>query len=350
MEMTTPTGAAIATTLAAGFGPLPPMQIRTSGYGAGDNDFEDRANVLRVIIGEPSGATEAATVSVLEANIDDSSAEVLGYAMERLLAAGALDVSFSPIFMKKNRPGTLLRVVANPRDREAMAALVMAETTTLGLRHWHAERRVQARGTVEVTTPHGTVRVKTSEGGGFAPEYEDCRKLARGFRRPAQDDSRRREPRLPEQSNNEEVLPDDADLLRERGPAHRPRLYDLCRRPIRRLKRMQGFDVVLTSGTDEHGQKIEKRGARPGQVAPGVHRSDLGRVPRDSGRSSASCRTASAGPPIPSITRWSRSCSDAARRTATFIRVPTPAPTASPTSSTPTRPSPAMPARCAAAR
>jgi uncharacterized protein (TIGR00299 family) protein len=178
VELTTPTGAAIATTLAASFGPLPPMRISATGYGAGARDFPEHANLLRVLIGEASGSSEATTVSVLEANIDDSSPEVLGYAMERLLDAGALDVTLSPIFMKKNRPGTLVRVIARPEDQERLAALLFAETTTLGLRIYPAERRVQARRTVEVQTPHGMVRVKVSEEGNFAPEYEDCRRLA----------------------------------------------------------------------------------------------------------------------------------------------------------------------------
>jgi uncharacterized protein (TIGR00299 family) protein len=178
VELTTPTGAAIATTLAVSFGPLPPMRISAIGYGAGERDFAEHANVLRVMIGEASGASEATTVSVIEANIDDSSPEVLGYSMERLLEGGALDVTLSPIFMKKNRPGTLVRAIARPEDQERLAALLFAETSTLGLRIYPAERRVQARRTVEVQTPHGRVRVKVSEEGHFAPEYEDCRRLA----------------------------------------------------------------------------------------------------------------------------------------------------------------------------
>jgi uncharacterized protein (TIGR00299 family) protein len=178
VELTTPTGAAIATTLASSFGTLPPMKISTTGYGAGGHDFTEHANVLRAIVGEASGAAEATTVSVLEANIDDSSAEVLGFAMERLLAAGALDVTLSPVVMKKNRPGTLLRAIARPEDQEALAGLLFRETSTLGLRVYQAERRVQSRTTVEVATPHGTVRMKVSGEGNFAPEYEDCRRLA----------------------------------------------------------------------------------------------------------------------------------------------------------------------------
>lgn len=178
VELTTPTGAAIAATLAVEFGAMPPLRIAVTGYGAGDKDFPEHANVLRVIVGEASGAEESTTVTVLEANIDDSSPQVLGYAMERLLEAGALDVTLESVLMKKNRPGTLVRVIVKPEDREAMAQLLFAETTTLGLRTYSAERRVKARHFVEVETPHGTVRMKIAENGSFAPEYEDCRKLA----------------------------------------------------------------------------------------------------------------------------------------------------------------------------
>jgi uncharacterized protein (TIGR00299 family) protein len=179
VELTTPTGAAIAVTLASEFGTLPPMQITATGYGAGDKDFQEHANVLRVLIGETSGAEEATTVAVLEANIDDSSPQVLGYAMERLLEAGALDVTLESVLMKKNRPGTLVRVIAKPEDREALAQLMFAETSTLGLRIYSAERRVKERHTLEVETPHGKVRIKIAGDGSYAPEYEDCRKLAR---------------------------------------------------------------------------------------------------------------------------------------------------------------------------
>lgn len=179
LELTTPTGAAIAATLAREFGALPPMRILASGYGAGDYDFPEHANVLRVLIGETSGAEESTTVAVLEANIDDSTPQVLGYAMERLLDSGALDVTLAPVQMKKGRAGTILSVIARPEDRENLARLIFEETTTLGLRIYSAERRVKARHSIEVATPHGTVRMKISEDGSFAPEYEDCRKLAR---------------------------------------------------------------------------------------------------------------------------------------------------------------------------
>ncbi|HYL73779.1 MAG TPA: nickel pincer cofactor biosynthesis protein LarC [Bryobacteraceae bacterium] len=179
VELTTPTGAAIAVTLASDFGAMPPMRITATGYGAGDKDFPEHANVLRVLIGEATGAEESTTVAVLEANIDDSSPQVMGYAMERLLDAGALDVTLEYVLMKKNRPGTLIRVIAKPEDREKLAQVMFAETTTLGLRIHSAERRVKARHSLEVETPHGKVKIKIADDGSFAPEYEDCRKIAR---------------------------------------------------------------------------------------------------------------------------------------------------------------------------
>jgi uncharacterized protein (TIGR00299 family) protein len=178
VELTTPTGAAVATTLAREFGTMPPMKIGRAGYGAGGHNFTEQANVLRVLVGEPTGAAEATTVTVIEANIDDLSAQVLAYATERLMQAGALDVTLQPLSMKKGRPGTLLRAIARPEDREALITTIFAETTTLGVRMYGAERRVQARTWITVETPHGKVRMKVSGEGAYAPEYEDCRQVA----------------------------------------------------------------------------------------------------------------------------------------------------------------------------
>jgi len=178
LELATPTGAALAVTLASGFGTLPPMKITASGYGAGGHDFPGHANVLRALIGEATTPAEALSVAVIEANLDDLTPQVLAYAAERLLEAGALDVTLHPIFMKKGRPGNLLQVIARPEDREALAEIIFAETSTLGMRIYSAERRVQLRSFVEVETSQGMVRVKVGDAGSFAPEYEDCRRLA----------------------------------------------------------------------------------------------------------------------------------------------------------------------------
>jgi pyridinium-3,5-bisthiocarboxylic acid mononucleotide nickel chelatase len=177
-ELTTPTGAALVTTLASGFGSLPAVRILSQGFGAGDKDFPMRANVLRVLIGERTSASETTTVSVLEANIDDSTPQVLGYAMERLFDAGALDVTLTPVFMKKNRAATQISVIAAPETTEQLADILFAETSTLGVRITEAQRRVLEREIHEVETSFGRVRVKRNSSGGVAPEYDDCRRAA----------------------------------------------------------------------------------------------------------------------------------------------------------------------------
>jgi hypothetical protein len=181
-ELTTPTGAAIATTLAERFGAMPPMRISATGYGAGDKDLPGRPNLLRVLIGEMTGAAEATEVYVIEANVDDMSPQVAGYVRERLLEAGALDATFAPVFMKKDRPGFTVSVLAKAEDRERLAELLFEETTTLGLRMYRAERRVLERRWETVETRYGAVRIKIASENGkvrnFAPEYEDCRQRA----------------------------------------------------------------------------------------------------------------------------------------------------------------------------
>ena len=177
LELTTPTGAAVVAALATDFGAMPPMRVQSIGYGAGDHDFTEHANVVRVMIGKTSGAVEATTVSVIEANIDDASPQLIGYAMELMLEAGALDAVIIPAQMKKGRPGVLIQVIAEHEKREELAAILFRETTTLGIRFHTAERRVQSREWLDVHTPHGIVRVKAGDHG-FAPEYEDARKIA----------------------------------------------------------------------------------------------------------------------------------------------------------------------------
>ena len=176
-ELTTPTGAAVIAALATGGAAIPAMTVSSIGYGAGDKDFPEHANLVRVMIGRRSGAVESTTVTVIEANLDDASPQILGYACEALLAAGALDVVLIPVQMKKGRPGTALQVITTPEKRESLANLIFQETTSLGVRFYDAQRRVQPRTWVDVVTTHGTARMKTSPTG-FAPEYEDCRKLA----------------------------------------------------------------------------------------------------------------------------------------------------------------------------
>jgi pyridinium-3,5-bisthiocarboxylic acid mononucleotide nickel chelatase len=188
-ELVTPTGAAIVSTLASGFGPLPAMRADRIGYGAGARDLPGHPNLLRLMIGErdPSPESRAPSpdsdvVAIIETSVDDMSPEVYGYFVERALAAGALDITCAPIEMKKNRPGFEIRLLARPEQAESLADLVFAETTTLGLRISTAERRVLERQSVCVATPYGDIRVKVGRRNGrvlnAAPEYEDCRKAA----------------------------------------------------------------------------------------------------------------------------------------------------------------------------
>ena len=178
-ELVTPTGAAIITTLAHSFGPQPPFCQQAVGYGAGRRDLEDIPNLLRLRLGEREPVSER--VLLIEANIDDMNPEVYGYLFDRLLAQGACDVYATPVLMKKGRPGNVLSVLAPAGLLDELAAIVLRETTTIGLRYYGVERRVLERQVRAVATPYGEVGVKFSYLDGrrrAAPEYEDCARLA----------------------------------------------------------------------------------------------------------------------------------------------------------------------------
>jgi uncharacterized protein (TIGR00299 family) protein len=192
-ELVTPTGAAIVKTLAARFSSFPAMKIAATGYGAGTHDFYEHSNVLRLTVGEAASESRAAapgqdTVTVLEASLDDLNPQLFGYVLERALAAGALDVFATSVQMKKNRPGMLLTVLAKPKDASKLAHLIFAETTTLGVRLREERREVLQRRSLSVKTPWGAVRLKVASLNGsvanFAPEYEDCRRIAARRRLP----------------------------------------------------------------------------------------------------------------------------------------------------------------------
>jgi uncharacterized protein (TIGR00299 family) protein len=181
-ELVTPTGALIATTYASTFGPVPPMSVERVGYGAGDSDHPSTPNVLRVLIGRAAEQATAGRVTVVECEIDDMNPQIFGVAMERLYAAGALEVFYVAVQMKKNRPGTLLTVIAPPEKLAQIVDVVFGETTTIGLRHYDASRECLARDIVPVETPIGTVRFKVSRRDGrvvtATPEFDDCAKIA----------------------------------------------------------------------------------------------------------------------------------------------------------------------------
>jgi pyridinium-3,5-bisthiocarboxylic acid mononucleotide nickel chelatase len=183
-ELTTPTGAAIVKALVPKFGSVPAFKIEATGYGAGGRDLKGHPNVLRVTIGDSvaSKASEEDVVAVLEANLDDLNPQVFGYVMDRLLESGALDVFGTPVQMKKNRPGMLLTVLAKPEDAKKLAKLIFSETTTLGIRMREERREVLLRRSKLVQTQWGEVRMKVAGLNGtvtnYAPEYEDCRRIA----------------------------------------------------------------------------------------------------------------------------------------------------------------------------
>jgi len=180
-ELTTPTGAAIVKTLASSFGPMPAMTIEAAGYGAGKKDFKETANLLRAVLGAIGGA-DAERVFVLETNIDDMSPQVAGYLLERLIAAGALDAFYTPVHMKKSRPGVLLSVLAPVDKKDSLTELIFEESTTIGVRSYAVERRCLERKMVKVRTPYGVISVKVASSGGrvvtVQPEYDDCRAAA----------------------------------------------------------------------------------------------------------------------------------------------------------------------------
>ncbi|QDU91660.1 hypothetical protein Pla175_50900 [Pirellulimonas nuda] len=191
-ELTTPTGAAIVAALVDRFGPLPAMHIESIGYGAGQKDF-DHPNLLRLVVGEttspdPDAVALCDTIVLLETNLDDLPAEQLGYCIERLWEAGALDVATTAIGMKKGRPGVQLAVQAAPTDAEALARIVFRETTALGLRRQVVQREVLPREKGTAQTPwgevRGTVALLPDGTRRFAPEYEDCKALAAGAGQP----------------------------------------------------------------------------------------------------------------------------------------------------------------------
>jgi uncharacterized protein (TIGR00299 family) protein len=187
-ELLTPTGALILTEFASAFGPIPPMTIETVGYGAGDRDLKETPNVVRVLVGAAEGpkpqvaSPKSHRIVVLECEIDDMNPQIFGVLMEKLYAAGALEVFYSAVQMKKNRPGTLMTIVAQPEQREAMTEIVFRESTTIGIRHQELSRECLDREMVTVTTTLGPVRFKVARRDGRVlnaqPEFEDLAKLS----------------------------------------------------------------------------------------------------------------------------------------------------------------------------
>ncbi|MCP4230409.1 MAG: nickel pincer cofactor biosynthesis protein LarC [bacterium] len=181
-ELVTPTGAAVITTLAADFGDIPQMTVSSVGYGAGSRDLPI-ANLLRVIIGERAmDGYERDEVVLIETNLDDVSAEIISFTVEKLLKNGALDVYTSPIYMKKNRPATKLSVIADANDTDRLSDIIFEQTSTFGIRLQNFGRKKLKRRIETVETEFGPARVKVGEVGGrvlnVVPEYEDCKRIS----------------------------------------------------------------------------------------------------------------------------------------------------------------------------
>ena len=181
MELVTPTGALIVTGYAQSYGPVPAMSIEKIGYGAGDRDPKRHPNVLRMILGQADTAPRHRVVEIV-CEIDDMNPQLFGPLMDRLLAAGALDVFYASVQMKKNRPGTLVTVLAPPALREALSAILFTETTTIGVRYQEMARECLDREVVSVETPLGAIRFKVASRDGrvvnASPEFDDCARIA----------------------------------------------------------------------------------------------------------------------------------------------------------------------------
>lgn len=192
-ERVTPTGAAIVAALASGFGKQPAMMLEKTGCGAGGKDFPDCPNILRAFLGKGAEKDDhAGEVIVVEANIDDSTPETIGYAVERLFEEGALDVFITSIQMKKNRPGMMVSFLCRPQQLEQLAGLLLTETSAIGLRYYRTDRIILQRQIVELQTEYGPVHFKqvfNSNGVVMrsSPEYEDCRRIARKKNIPCQE-------------------------------------------------------------------------------------------------------------------------------------------------------------------
>lgn len=184
-ELVTPTGAAIIKSVTQEFGPLPVMLVSSIGYGAGAREYNDFPNALRVVIGETMDrpTEDLERLVMLETNIDDMSPQVFGYVMDKAFELGALDCYFTPVQMKKSRPGTLVSILCSPAQQRTLCEMLLVETTTLGVRSYEVERVALARAIVKVETPYGAIDVKEARMDGrllrAMPEYEQCRSAAR---------------------------------------------------------------------------------------------------------------------------------------------------------------------------
>ena len=188
-ELTTPTGAALISSLAVGFGSMPHMNISATGTGAGNKNFKEQPNILRLLTGSDMHGTRTLDgVAIIETNIDDMNPQVYEYVLEKMFEAGALDVFLTQIIMKKGRPGIKLTILCSEDKKDNLVNIALKETTSIGVRFYRADRKILQRGIKSKNTEYGRVRVKTSRLGReiqkTSPEYEDCKKIAKKFNIP----------------------------------------------------------------------------------------------------------------------------------------------------------------------
>jgi uncharacterized protein (TIGR00299 family) protein len=185
-ELVTPTGALLVSAYARSFGPMPAMSVDRVGYGAGTKDFDGIPNVLRVVVGHRTGASmsaqEARGITEVCCEIDDMNPQLFGPLLDSLLAGGALDVFYTPVQMKKSRPGTLVTVLAPEGGRSVITEILFRETTTIGVRFHQVEREILDRRWQDVSVDGGVIRIKVAERDGVvlnaAPEFDDCVRVA----------------------------------------------------------------------------------------------------------------------------------------------------------------------------
>ena len=268
-ELLTPTGALLVTAHATEYGPLPPMRIESTGHGAGGRETKGRPNVLRLIVGEEAAAPGPDRVLVLETELDDAVPQLLGPLLDRLLAHGALDAFFTPVQMKKGRPGVLVTVIAEAAKREALEELLFRETTTLGVRRQEWDRTV-----LEREMRRGRDRLRADPCQDRPPRRDDLQRVARVRRLPAggrregcrgEGGPRRRPRRVARgqpwepMSTSKRVSVITTPIYYVNDVPHVGHAYTtIAADTLARARRLSGQDVFFLTGTDEHGQNIER--------------------------------------------------------------------------------------------
>ena len=291
-ELVTPTGALIATSYAASFGPIPAMMVETVGYGAGDRDTPGTPNVLRVLIGRAADRPHGERVVVIECEIDDMNPQIFGVAMDRLYAAGALEVFYVPVQMKKNRPGTLLTVVAPPRpagraggrhlpgDDDHRAAVLRGRARSACEREIVTRRHAGRRGPVQA-------RLAGRPGRQRRAGVRRLRANRRG-EQPVGEGSagdRRFRPTEPARDRRHDAFYITTPIYYINAEPHLGHAYTtMVADAVARAHRLMGDDVFFLTGTDEHGQKVERAAQKAGLKPNAVCRSCGAEVPRSAAR------------------------------------------------------------------